>query len=123
MIERSCVRSEINLPVLENTQRHIGFVADLAVLAQRISLLGDPTRLKILASLAYAQELCVCDLADILQMETSSISHQLRKLRDGGLVANRRSGALIYYSLKPVEIQDVLEDARELLLEEQGALI
>lgn len=117
MIDRSCVRSKINLPVLEGTQRRLAALDKLPDLARNLSLLGDPTRLRILVSLAHARELCVCDLADILGMETSAISHQLRKLRDGGLVTNYREGPTIYYRLDSEAIREPLAVTRSLLLE------
>ena len=119
MIDRSCIRSKVNLPALESAQRHLKSLKELPVLARGFSLLGDPTRLKILLSLAHAGELCVCDLGDVLGMEPSAISHQLRKLRDGGLVANRREGPTIYYFLESKAIREVLTYARSLLLEGQ----
>ena len=117
MIERSCLRSRINLPVLESTQRQIASLDQLGGLARRLSLLGDPTRLKILTCLATAGELCVCDLADVLKMDTSAISHQLRKLRDSGLVTNERDGSTIYYSLVGEELHELFASSRSLLLE------
>ncbi len=120
MIDRSCVRSKINLPVLEGTQRHLAVLDNVPDLARHLSLLGDPTRLRILLSLAHAGELCVCDLADILGMETSAISHQLRKLRDSGLVTNYREGSTIYYRLESEVIRDALATARSLLVERQA---
>ncbi len=121
MIVRSCIRSRINLPVLENAQRQIESLDELAGMARGFSLLGDPTRLKILTCLATAGELCVCDLADILQMDTSAISHQLRKLRDGGLVTNERDGSTIYYRLAEEELQDLFVTSRSILLEQRRA--
>ncbi len=117
MIDRSCVRSKVNLPVLEGTQRHLESRDELPAMVRTYQLLGDPTRLKILLSLAHAKELCVCDLADILGMEISAVSHQLRRLRDGGLVANHREGPTIYNHLESEPIQEVLACSRSLLLE------
>ncbi|MCK4577516.1 MAG: winged helix-turn-helix transcriptional regulator [Candidatus Marinimicrobia bacterium] len=116
MIDRSCVRSKVNYPVLESAQHHLESLKDTPVLAHSFGLLGDPTRLKILLSLAHAKELCVCDMADILEMETSAISHQLRKLRDGGLVTNQREGSTIYYQLASDALREHLATARSLLL-------
>ncbi len=115
MIERSCVRSRVSLPALEATQRKLGALREMDTLSRGFSLLGDPTRIKILLSLANAGELCVCDLADILKMETSAISHQLRKLRDGNLVSNEREGPTIYYRLATDTIRDLLITGRALL--------
>ena len=115
MIDRSCARSRVSLPALEATQRKLGALREMDSLSRGFSLLGDATRLKILLSLANAGELCVYDLADILEMETSAISHQLRKLRDGNLVANEREGPTIYYRLAADALRDLLVTGRALL--------
>ncbi len=72
--------------------------AVFADLAGLFAALGDPTRLRIVAALATT-ELCVCDLAATLGLTDSAISHQLRHLRDLGLVRPRRDGRLTYYAL------------------------
>ncbi len=70
----------------------------LAELAEVFKLLGDPNRLRILEALSH-QELCVCDLAALLGMSPSAVSHQLRLLRHHKLVKYRRQGKNAYYSL------------------------
>lgn len=67
-------------------------------LADFYKILGDATRCKIIFALSQ-HELCVCDLANVLSMTKSSISHQLRKLKDSGVVKCRRDGKEVYYSL------------------------
>jgi hypothetical protein len=70
----------------------------IQALANNFKILGDPTRLRILQVLMN-HELCVRDIADLIQMEQSAVSHQLRTLRDAGLVIFRREGKVVYYSL------------------------
>jgi DNA-binding transcriptional ArsR family regulator len=60
--------------------------------------LGDPTRIKILHALSQ-EELCVCDLVEVLKMTQSAVSHQLRTLRNLRLVKHRKEGKMVYYSL------------------------
>lgn len=67
-------------------------------LADTFKILGDPTRIKILCVLSR-QEMCVCDLAETLQMGQSAISHQLRVLRSARLVKFRKDGKEAWYSL------------------------
>jgi ArsR family transcriptional regulator len=67
-------------------------------LAGVFKVLGDPTRLRILHALMEG-EMCVCELADQIQMGQSAVSHQLRVLRDARLVQYRRDGKVIWYSL------------------------
>lgn len=69
---------------------------ELDVLAESFKALADPTRIRILYNLSK-RELCVCDLAEILGMSQSAVSHQLRYLRNLRLVKNRRDGNTIYY--------------------------
>ncbi|MCK4260945.1 MAG: winged helix-turn-helix transcriptional regulator [Halanaerobiales bacterium] len=67
-------------------------------LAEIFKTLGDPTRIKIIHVLSQT-ELCVCDLAKLLQMSQSAISHQLRVLRNNRLVKYRKEGRTVFYSL------------------------
>ena len=67
--------------------------------ARRARALADATRLTLAASLADGEELCVCDLAWIVERAENLVSHHLRLLRSEGLVASRRQGKMIMYSL------------------------
>jgi ArsR family transcriptional regulator len=67
-------------------------------LADTFSALGDPTRVRILDALSHG-ELCVCDLAAVLALSQSAVSHQLRLLRGLRLVRPRREGRVVFYSL------------------------
>lgn len=67
-------------------------------LAEIFKALGDPTRIRILHALSQ-EELCVCDLAEVLEMTQSAISHQLRVLRNLRLVKHRKEGKMVFYSL------------------------
>ena len=78
----------------------------LQQMADLYKLLGDSTRCRILCAL-LRQELCVCDLANVLSMTKSSISHQLRKLRTMGAVKCRRDGKEVYYSLDDHHVHDI----------------
>ncbi|RNA70108.1 ArsR/SmtB family transcription factor [Alteribacter keqinensis] len=66
--------------------------------AQLFKLIGDKTRLKMLAIL-YKDDCCVCELVEVFQMSQPSISQHLRKLKQAGIVNERRSGQWIFYSL------------------------
>lgn len=71
----------------------------LQQMAQHYALLGGETRLKILALLERVAELCVCDLASVLEMTPAAVSQHLSRLRAGRLVNSRRDGMTIYYRL------------------------
>ena len=71
---------------------------DVEGLADTFRALGDPTRVRILDALSHG-ELCVCDLAAVLGVSQSAVSHQLRLLRSLRLVRSRRDGRMIFYAL------------------------
>jgi DNA-binding transcriptional ArsR family regulator len=78
-------------------------------LAEQFKLLGDPTRTRILYALLEAGELCVCDLAETVEVPESSVSHALRLLRTAGIVRNRRHGRMIFYSLDDAHVRMLLD--------------
>jgi len=71
---------------------------EVTALAETFRVLGDPTRVRILDALSSA-ELCVCDLATLLGVSESAVSHQLRLLRSMRLVRSRREGRMVFYAL------------------------
>lgn len=68
-------------------------------ISQKLKILSDPTRLRIIYALQKTKELCVCDLANALEMNISAVSHQLRMLRAHNLVKYRKDGKMAFYSL------------------------
>lgn len=80
----------------------------LTALSDLFKIFGDSTRLAILSCLRHA-ELCVGDLADLLGMTPSAISHQLRSLRDNNLVHFRRDGKMIFYSLADEHVETIID--------------
>lgn len=71
-------------------------------------ILGDSTRIKILSAL-FQSEMCVCDIAALLGMTQSAISHQLRVLKQGRLVKHRKDGKVVYYSLDDDHIKHIID--------------
>lgn len=74
-------------------------------------LLADPTRARILHALSLARELCVCDLAWLLGLSQSGLSHQLRLLRERRAVERRRAGRIVYYRLRDAHVRRLIRDA------------
>lgn len=72
-------------------------------------LLGDPGRVRMLSALSEAGELCVCDLAAVVDMAESPVSHSLRLLRNAGVVAHRRVGRQVFYRLDDAHVRLLLE--------------
>ena len=88
----------------------------LKELADFYKVFGDSTRIKILCVLLES-EMCVCDLAEVLKMTQSAISHQLRVLKQMKLVKNRREGKTVFYSLADGHIQTIINQGMELSTE------
>jgi DNA-binding transcriptional ArsR family regulator len=78
------------------------------VVAETFRVLGDPTRVRILDALS-AGELCVCDIASLVGISESAVSHQLRLLRSMRLVRTRRAGRQIFYTLDDRHIVQLLQ--------------
>jgi DNA-binding transcriptional ArsR family regulator len=93
---------------VRRVQRALVSPEDALALAETFSLLGDPTRTRILHALSV-DELCVSDLATLLALSPSAVSHQLRLLRDRRLVAVRRDGKRTYYSLQDEHIRTLVD--------------
>jgi DNA-binding transcriptional ArsR family regulator len=77
-------------------------------LAELYKMFSDGTRVQILHALEH-NEMCVCDLAVLLNMTKSAISHQLKSLRLSNLVRFRREGQVVYYSLADAHVKDILD--------------
>ncbi|ANX00672.1 transcriptional regulator [Thermoclostridium stercorarium subsp. leptospartum DSM 9219] len=77
-------------------------------LAELFRVFGDTTRIKILCALAES-EMCVCDIAALLNMTQSSISHQLRILKQARLVRYRREGKVVYYALDDEHVKQIFD--------------
>lgn len=86
--------------------------------AELFKVFGDSTRTRILSAL-FVSEMCVCDLADVLGMTKSAVSHQLRVLRQTKIVKARRNGKEVYYSLADSHIEEIYKMAIEHLTEEK----
>ncbi|MEZ5257047.1 MAG: metalloregulator ArsR/SmtB family transcription factor [Ilumatobacteraceae bacterium] len=82
-------------------------------LADGFKLLGEPNRIRILYALLEAGELCVCDLAAVVGVTETVVSHSMRLLRAAGIVANRRDGRMIYYRLDDAHVRMLLDLSRE----------
>ena len=81
------------------------------------SALADKSRLKILYALSSGEELCVCDVASLLEVKIAAASHHLRKLRDLKILKYRNDGKLAYYSLKDQRVAGILRHALKQLVE------
>ncbi len=85
-------------------------------LAELYKVFGDSTRIKILY-LLFESEMCVCDIAQLLNMSVSAISHQLRVLKQSHLVRFRREGKTVFYSLADDHVRSILGQGYEHICE------
>lgn len=88
----------------------------LMELADLYKIFADSTRVKIMYAL-FEEEMCVCAIAELLNMNQSAISHQLKVLKDANLVKNRRDGKTIYYQLSDDHVRSIIAQGFEHLLE------
>ena len=98
--------------VLDRVRSHMPDVEELYDLAELFKVFGDTTRIRILYGL-FESEMCVCDIAEMLSLTPSAISHQLRLLKQFRLVKSRRDGKTIYYSLADDHVRSIIDTGRE----------
>ena len=103
-----CDCDMIHEEIVESTRIRMQEEGEYLDLAALFKMFGDGTRVKILHALEL-NELCVCDLAALLGMTKSAISHQLKALRLSNLVKSRRDGQVIYYSLADDHVKYILD--------------
>ncbi|MCX4350986.1 MAG: metalloregulator ArsR/SmtB family transcription factor [Lachnospiraceae bacterium] len=89
---------------------------ELYDLAELFKVFGDSTRIRILYVL-FEAEVCVCDLAETLNMTQSAISHQLKILKQSRLVKGRREGKSVFYSLADSHVRTIIAQGREHIVE------
>lgn len=104
----SCSRIDVDVQLIEDAKLFLEQTdVQIEQNAKIFSLLANDARLKIIYLFLKYERMCVCDLSDILGMKQSPISQHLRKLKDGGLLKNKREGMTVFYFLN--------EDTREIL--------
>jgi DNA-binding transcriptional ArsR family regulator len=108
MSKDTCQVNVIDRDKIELAQKGMPETTTLSETADVFSLLGDLSRIRILQALSTT-ELCVCDLAAILETTSSAVSHQLRLLRAKGIVRFRREGKIAYYSLADEHVRQLLK--------------
>ncbi|ACZ40413.1 ArsR/SmtB family transcription factor [Sphaerobacter thermophilus] len=100
----------VHVDAVRRARQHLPDAATLDQTTALFAALGDPTRFRIIAAL-QVQELCVGDLAAAIGLSQSAVSHQLRALRDLGLVRSRREGRLVYYALDDEHVVTLVAQA------------
>lgn len=108
----SCDCSIVHREAVEQVIKSLPADGVLARVAEFFKILGDPTRTKIICTLLEG-EMCVCDIANVLGMTKSAVSHQLGMLRRADLVAFRREGKNVFYSLSDGHVRGMIESGLE----------
>ena len=103
-----CDCNVIHKDIVEDTIKKMGDEEVLIKLAEFFKILGDTTRVKILQALDK-NEMCVCDIANVLGMTKSSISHQLSTLKKSGIVNCKKIGKEVFYTLDDEHVKQVFE--------------
>lgn len=103
-----CDCNVIHQEVVDDTIKNMPEEDTFNKLAEFFKILGDTTRVKILFALDH-NEMCVCDIANVLEMSKSSISHQLGTLRRSGIVKCRKVGKEVFYALDDEHVKQVFE--------------
>lgn len=96
-----------NIEKMEEIGKTMPVEEEIYDVAELFKVLGDQTRVKILFTL-IKDEMCVCDIAELLEMSQSAISHQLRVLKQARLVKYRREGKTVYYSVSDEHVAVIL---------------
>ena len=103
-----CEEHHVHIHVTNKAKRKMPDEDELYDLAELFKGFGDSTRIKILFAL-FEEEMCVCDIADTLNMTQSAISHQLRILKQSKLVGNRREGKSVIYFLADDHVRTIID--------------
>jgi len=107
---KGCDCSIIHRDIVDSVRGRMPENGAMLGLAELFKVLGDYTRVKIISAL-FQSEMCVCDIAALLGMTKSAISHQLRVLKQSRLVKFRRDGKVIFYSLDDKHITNIFNQA------------
>ena len=110
--ELCCEAHELHSELLETVRKTMPAETELYDLAELFKVFGDSTRIRILFVL-FEAEVCVCDLAQALNMNQSAVSHQLKILKQNKLVKCRREGKSMFYSLADDHVRTIIAMGQE----------
>ena len=111
-----CQIKEIHIDAIKKAKEGMDSEETYMKLEETFKIFGNTTRLKIM-SLLVIEDLCVCDICEILNMSQSAVSHQLRTLRSKNLVKYQKEGKLVRYSLADKHVVEILNMCIEHVLE------
>lgn len=117
-----CETFQVHEELLKKVSDTLPDEDELYDLAELFKVFGDSTRIRILFVL-FQTEVCVCDLAQALNMTQSAISHQLRILKQARLVTGRREGKSVFYSLADDHVRTMIAQGRDHIEESGGRIL
>ena len=112
-----CEHVHVHTDIVDHLREEAPAEEKINDLAELFKVFGDSTRIRILYVL-FSEEVCVCDIAEILGMTQSAISHQLSILRSAKLVKTRREGKSVFYSLADTHVRTIIAQGMEHVSEE-----
>ena len=112
MLENHCDCKPKNIELVQQVKDNMPAFDDIMDLSDFFKIMGDSTRLQLLMSLQQS-EMCVSDLANVLNMTKSAVSHQLKTLRVSKLINSRKEGKTVIYSLDDAHVHEVLAKSIE----------
>jgi ArsR family transcriptional regulator len=116
-----CDCDVIHADVVDTVRKKMSDEDELFDLSDFFKVLGDSTRVKIMYALDQS-EMCVCDLAVLLNMTKSAISHQLSSLRRANLVKYRKEGKIVFYSLTDNHVKEIIEKGLDHIRENKNKI-
>ena len=109
----TCQEEELHPEAIHRVREKLPQDEVLYDLAELFKIFGDSTRVKILYALLEVEELCVCDIASLMDVTQSAVSHQLRVLKSSKLVKFRKEGKTVYYSLADDHVKTIIDQGLE----------
>ena len=109
----ACAATQVDDERVAATRPLVVSAGEASGIADVFGLLSDPSRVRVLFALLEGGEMCVCDLAEMVEMSPSALSHALRLLRTAGVLTNRRDGRMVRYRLADSHVRLLLDVTRE----------
>ena len=107
--ESTCIRTYPDVEMINSGRVLIEeYSNSISDIAKTMSLIGNETRLKTLYLIYKKRQVCVCDLSDMLDISISAISQQLKKLKLGGLITDKKAGKTVYYSISNKNLESLV---------------
>ncbi len=116
MVSKNCDCNIIHKELVEKVKSKMPDNKSAEELSDLFKIMGDKTRILLLWALDNS-EMCVCDLANLINMTKSAVSHQLKTLKEAKLVKSEKKGKHVFYSLIDEHVKDIFEKALEHILE------